>query len=221
MAATHKSFLAWLYEEKDDDRRGSISSGRFSGHLETYGRTPRGFDPDAPSSRICDVPLADALRWARERAARIVVRVEGDASEGTHYTAGDTPIRWDGNELPTLPLDLELRRRRTPGWEFVDRTEADDPIEWEVSVDAMPRRLLAAEDEPIPVEGSVYLVLGEVNPERTLVRVRARTVNEACAAAGEDGAAQLGLDPAEWVVTGSEARPVGNDRFALDPAALG
>jgi hypothetical protein len=70
----------------------------------------------------------EALAWCRERADRVTVRLDSD-----FYSAGRIPG-------PEPPVDETLRfeRRRFPGWEFLDLTEADPPISWDVEVGVDP-----------------------------------------------------------------------------------
>jgi len=129
-------------------------------------------------------------------------------------------VTWDGGEmLPPVPEGIELPRRRWPGMEFVDRTEADDPIACEVRVRTVPRALLRAAEKPIPPGTEFELVLREAADE-PVVTAEGRTVPEAGVAARATAAAQLGLDPEEWAIVAIEARPVGARRFAFDPSKI-
>jgi hypothetical protein len=102
---------------------------------------PDGYEagPEEPA------PAAQLIDWARARATRVIVRVCGGEDGTLHYSAGEETVFSDGEPLPEWPADgLDLRRRRLPGWEHVDRTEADAPIEWDVVV-----RPLQAVGEPV------------------------------------------------------------------------
>jgi hypothetical protein len=90
------------------------------------------------------VPAEEAIAWARERAARVVVRVE-DSWQSSFYSAGELQALDDnGTPLAAWPDGgLDLKPRRSPGWEHVDRTEADEPIDWDIvvswdSIDGIP-----------------------------------------------------------------------------------
>lgn len=123
---------AWITEESGDPENEDplIATGLFYGHVETD-ELPEGHEwgPEEPA------PVGDMLAWARARATRVIVRVCGGDRGTLQYSAGEEPVVWDGEPLPEWPDDgVDLRRRRLPGWEHVDRTEADAPIEWDVVV---------------------------------------------------------------------------------------
>jgi len=75
--------------------------------------------------------VEDAIRWGRDKASRVIVRV-ADSWDNTFYSAGQESLKtlpaWDEANPPSLT------RRRLPGYEFLDRTEADDPIRWDALV---------------------------------------------------------------------------------------
>ncbi|HET7170931.1 MAG TPA: hypothetical protein VFI18_04785 [Gaiellales bacterium] len=103
---------AFIAEEVEFDERGPIATGLFSGSVQTED----GGITDAVDS---DMSPREAIRWARERAQRVVVRIAGE------QPCLDTEV--DQTRTP--------RRRRPSGWEFLDRTSADPPILWDVIVE--------------------------------------------------------------------------------------
>lgn len=123
---------AWIAEESGDPDGGDplIATGLFYGHVETD-ELPEGVEwgPEELA------PAAELIAWARARATRVIVRVCGGEDGSLHYSAGEERVVWEGEPLPEWPAGgLDLGRRRLPGWEHVDRTEADAPIEWDVVV---------------------------------------------------------------------------------------
>jgi hypothetical protein len=122
---------AWVIEEVGDDEQGQpLALGLFSTHVESPELA------DGSESGPVEVPVENALAWARERASRVVVRV-CTSWENDFYSGGDE--QWSPqNPLPAWrPGGLELERRRLPGWEFVDRTPSDPPIDWDVKLEAL------------------------------------------------------------------------------------
>jgi hypothetical protein len=119
--------------------------------------------------------------------------------------------------LPPVPDGIEPARRRWPGMDFVDRTDVDDPIAWEVLARSVSRDLLRAAEEQTSTGAAFESLVGET-PDEPVVTVEARSVSEACAIAREAAPVLLGLDPEEWAVVAVEARPVGATRFARDPS---
>jgi hypothetical protein len=103
----------WMSE----DLEGGHLLGTFSGVHDTGGARPR----DAFS----DLPIEDALAWARARADYVCVEIVY-----TRYSAGAKPLsdypEWPPHDLPALV------RRRPPGEEWRDRTDDDAPIAWAV-----------------------------------------------------------------------------------------
>ena len=103
----------WISE----DLEGGYLLGTFSGVHDTGGARPR----DAFS----DLPIEEALAWARARADHVCVEIVY-----ARYSAGARPLddypAWPPHDLPALV------RRRPPGEEWRDRTDDDDPIAWAV-----------------------------------------------------------------------------------------
>jgi hypothetical protein len=101
--------VAYIAEVVEIDERGPVATGLFSGNVQTeHGGIEDAIDEDTS--------LAEAVRWARERTDKVVVRIAG--------------------EEPCLDTELDrsrkLGRRRPAGWEFLDRTSANPPIMWDV-----------------------------------------------------------------------------------------
>lgn len=108
-----------VFIAEDDDGIGLLS-GLFSAHWEPDG--PDGLE-DGPQA----VSAEEAIAWGRTRADVVLIRVgeEGYRSAGVRQPAS-------GN-LPEWPAaGLELSRRRAPSLAYLDRTEHDPPIAWEV-----------------------------------------------------------------------------------------
>jgi len=103
---------AFIAEEVEFDDRGPVAAGLFWGSVQT----DAGGILDAIDR---DLSLAEAVRWGRTRADRVVVRVAGEEPY-THAGHGE---------------HRELDRRRPAGWEFLGRTSADPPILWDVIVE--------------------------------------------------------------------------------------
>jgi hypothetical protein len=131
-------WIAFVMEELGEDEAGPIATARFSVHLERQSGTGDDFE-------IADeaMSLDDALAWASERAARVLVRRGGFGDHA--YTAGEVPIE----ETPPLSDALPVEPRRLPGWEFVDRTTADPPISWDVVVEGyQPAQAIGEKYQP-------------------------------------------------------------------------
>lgn len=116
----------FIAEDEDSVFTGSdvdhFLTGRFSGHLEKGNRIWDSFE---------DVSLEEALAWARERAARIVVRV----GYGPAYAIG-----FESESRPPWPRDglAAPVRRRAPDEEWKDRTDADPDATWQATVGLAP-----------------------------------------------------------------------------------
>lgn len=110
-------------EEADEEER-LVLTGRFDGDLHRGGDT---------SEQVTDLPFDAALAWARERAALVYV----DAEDG-RFNAGSR----SAGHVPDLPAEVEARirtggRRARRDW-WLDRTEADEPMRYEVEVALSP-----------------------------------------------------------------------------------
>lgn len=110
----------WIAEDLDPDELG-LYTGRFHGHLDHTDRIEE-FD---------DLSVDDAITWARARASVVLIR----AGDYDYHSAGaNNPAP---EELPAWPpADLELGRRRARGFEALDNTESDDPVLWDVRIEA-------------------------------------------------------------------------------------
>ena len=110
-----------LDEMADRDELGPVALALFIGFLFTRSEKRLEY--------VEGLSLDAALVWARERATRVEVRLSG--FDANSYSAGSQPT-------PAPPIERagEIVWRRPAGWEFLDRTEADDPIAWDVVIDA-------------------------------------------------------------------------------------
>lgn len=110
--------IAFIAEEVEIDARGPVATGLFAGSVQT--------EDGGIEDAIDDwVSLAEALSWSRERADRVLVRLAGEG----YYSAGRIP-----EDEPPLDETRRLGRRRPAGWEFLDRTDTEQPISWDVVV---------------------------------------------------------------------------------------
>ena len=110
-----------LDEMADRDELGPVALALFMGFLFTRSEKRLEY--------VEGLSLDAALVWARERAPRVEVRLSG--FDATSYSAGSEPTA-----SPPIETAGQIVRRRPAGWEFLDRTEADDPIAWDVVIDA-------------------------------------------------------------------------------------
>jgi hypothetical protein len=83
--------------------------------------------------------LGEALSWAREHAVSVHVRLAGGDTPAD-YSAGEIPL-----EFPELPPGFEVTPRRAGDWRFIDRGLNEDPIQWDV--------LLNADHDPLTIHG--------------------------------------------------------------------
>src|SRR5438034_996929 len=119
--------------EPSDPERGfdPYASGLFDAHWECD-ELPDGFE-----SGPTWVPAAEAIAWARERSPVVIVRVSAAAGEPQFYSAGEHQPDYPDAPYPVWPEEgLELEPRREPGWEFLNRSSKDPPIQWDVMIDA-------------------------------------------------------------------------------------
>jgi hypothetical protein len=170
--------IVYLSEDQDfdsDDVRLTHWKGTFSGSwqgaVSTTLHTPGGLNAD------------QAIQWGLARSSRVIIRSRDDG----HYSAGvENPAN-----LPVWPDDMELAPRadRVEGMEWLDRTDDDEPISWDVSVSVnMPPLTetdefleqygLALREDP----GVTFVSLARTHPEVppcAVIRVRARTEPQA------------------------------------------
>lgn len=116
----------WELEELDAEER-VILTGRFEGYVE---------GPDGAQTGIADVPFDTALEWAQRSAGLACL----DA-EGRRWSIGRDP----DHELPRLTDEtvtrLRSERRRPLGDEWLDRSQEDRSIEWEIVIELTPDEL--------------------------------------------------------------------------------
>jgi len=62
---------AFITDDLDFDERGPIATGLFSGSIQTE-------DGEILDAIDEDMSLAEAVRWARERTDKVVVRIAGE-----------------------------------------------------------------------------------------------------------------------------------------------
>jgi hypothetical protein len=112
-----KRGIAYVYEDDDIDH---FLTGRFDAHWED------GHSDGAPP-RLVDASFEEALEWARARAPDVVVSF----GSGERYSAGEEP----DPEFPPLPDRVgPFVPRRDPEFAYMDRTEADPAVLWDVSL---------------------------------------------------------------------------------------
>jgi hypothetical protein len=194
--------VAWVCEDIGDptlDEDDYIALGVFSAQIES---DETGLEP-GPERASAE----DAIAWGRARAATVIVRC-CESWENTFYSAGEKAARGqNGDILPVWPKGgLGLQPRRLPGWEHLDRTLDDEPIEWDVvlGTDVLPQptrfaaafepalrredslRVVAIDVRPAPVAQGGYIVLAS-DTVRVHVRITARTEAEATELAGDAG----------------------------------
>jgi hypothetical protein len=190
--------MAWVCEEAGDSTAGEDGCqalALFSAHVESD-ELPEGFAQGPECS-----PAEEAIAWARARAAKVIVRC-CETWENTFYSAGEKQAFGEEGPLPDWPKGgLGLEPRRLPGWEHLDRTADDEPIQWEVIAggDVFPQpaefgpafenalgrdRSVAvvriAVSEP-HVHGRTFVLTGDTI--KAHLRLAARTVEEATALA--------------------------------------
>jgi hypothetical protein len=95
-------------------------TGRFSGHVETV---------DGLGETCEDLPVDEAIAWARERADVVLIRT----GDGDYHSAGEL----NPKQLPPWPpVGLRLGRRRPRGFEALDNAADHPPVLWDVRVEA-------------------------------------------------------------------------------------
>jgi hypothetical protein len=114
------SGTVYLYEDSEDS-----DDFRVKDWLGTFSGSWQGADIlHCPGN----LSVEEAIAWGRARSPRVFVATR----DGGYYTAGSAVAR---NVLPWPEnIDLSPRTDRKEGLEWMDRTEDDDPIEWDVSV---------------------------------------------------------------------------------------
>jgi hypothetical protein len=117
--------VVWISEDEDPfEPEGGMLLGTFSGHLDLGG--------PARADTFEGLTAEEAIAWGRARAGSVYIRF----GRSGYYSAG---ARQSSEFPPWPPPDLPpLVRRRPPGEEWRDRTEADDPIPWRVDVHLAP-----------------------------------------------------------------------------------
>jgi hypothetical protein len=152
---------AWVSEDTDFTERGFCGLGTFSASVQ-------GPDVPDPWPWISSVSIDEALVWARARAPRVIVRYVAPESGPAAFTAGDeaarTNLKGDGPIVdlpPWPPAGLDLTPGRNPGWEFMERTDSDPPIQWDVKV------TLRAPDDELDPDALVAAL--RTHPDLTLV----------------------------------------------------
>lgn len=126
--------VGWVAEEwtspgfEDEDDEPYMALGLFTAHVEAL---------DVPNGFIRGpyrVPVEEAVAWARALAPEVVVRVFAPEGQPTHFSAGERTTA-GRRSWPRWPeAGLGLKRRRAPAYEYLDRTEADDPISWDAVI---------------------------------------------------------------------------------------
>ncbi|MFN2617067.1 MAG: hypothetical protein ABR581_08080 [Thermoleophilaceae bacterium] len=234
--------IAWVCEDSGDptlDEDPLLTLGLFTAHVETD-QLSEGID-QGPAR----VPVEEAIAWARDRAARVIVRVK-DSWENSFYSAGELPVLDEERPMKSWPEQgLDLEPRRSPGWEHVDRTAADDPIEWDVIVSwdcvaRLPRRFRKTLERHLEDETAVRDVILRLKRRRARrgrlfvlglhprllarLRVTSRTLPEA-RQLGKDaceraiGAALRSLSgeqPADLQSWNAEAFPTGSEAARIN-----
>ncbi len=195
----------FLYEEIEytDDVRVSYLTGRFTGSQQRDGvveRSPEHMTPE------------DAIAWGRARSHRVLIRVRGPQ----HYSAGAEPLVGDNvMPWPDEGIPLPAQWQRIVGMDWLDRTQADDPILWDVQVSGLGWPIAitpavnpvifetAAREPDIEVLG---MPLGGASPGELRIQVEARTESDAWELATQRirplvTAALESLDngPAQWI----------------------
>jgi hypothetical protein len=109
----------WIAEDFDPDEFGFLT-GLFSAHWEG----PNDENEPGPQS----VPVDEALAWGRGMADVVLIR----AGESGYHSAG--AAQPDGRELPEWQEGQEFARRRAVSAAYLDRTDDDEPILWQIGL---------------------------------------------------------------------------------------
>lgn len=200
------AWVAWLAEDSAEDDF-LFASARFSGYIDLG---------DGPGEEIVRAGLAEALRWARERAPIVLVRLW----DSDYFSAGERNP--DPGRLPQWPAEgVEVRPRRPRGLEALDNTEADPPVLWELRLhpdagvdETRFRAVVEADPRTMPVPPDV----SDLRADGVRVLVRASTEAQATAIAEElSGAAHSASRTAApspggfWARRGWEVYPFAPD----------
>ena len=140
----------FLYEEEEytDDIRVFYVSGLLTGSCQGSGvleYAPEHMTPE------------EAIAWGRERSPRVVVQVRG----GQHYSAGVERVGGfeDVPEWPAEGVPLPAEWVTLPRMEWLDRTEEDGPISWDVELSAgsafLSQESLAAIDNLAAIDTAI------------------------------------------------------------------
>jgi hypothetical protein len=123
--------VVFVIEESDEDDP-SIWTGLFSANCQGSACEPL----YRPGKRMFlgpqRVPVEEAIAWGREHADIVWVRAIDSRhyySAGTQTAPGDDVVLWP-------PDGMSFSRRRDPAMWYLDRTTADPPIRWAVTVRA-------------------------------------------------------------------------------------
>jgi hypothetical protein len=145
----------WITEDFDDREFGYLT-GLFSAHWQ---------GPDDEHELGPQLaPVEEALAWARERADVVLIR----SGESDYYSAGARQP--EGRELPEWPAGAQFTRRRAPSAAYLDRTEDDEPILWQIRLHvSIPVQKLgefpAAFSRAVAADGRVVDPAPYVDPE--------------------------------------------------------
>jgi hypothetical protein len=109
----------WIAEDFDPEEFGFLT-GLFSAHWEG----PNDDNEPGPQS----VPVEEALAWGRGKADVVLIR----AGESGYHSAGVAQPA--GRELPEWEDGREFARRRAASAAYLDRTDQDEPILWQIGL---------------------------------------------------------------------------------------
>ncbi|HET7049104.1 MAG TPA: hypothetical protein VFI54_12650 [Solirubrobacteraceae bacterium] len=119
------SIAVLLREEADgDDLLARVpppdlyASGRFSGYVD--------LGEGRPGEQLGDASIEEPLKWARERAEVVLIRL----FDSDYYSAGSRNP--DPGVLPDWEDGTVVGRRRPRGLEMLDSTDSDPPVLWDL-----------------------------------------------------------------------------------------